>query len=149
MISSRERGYTFLPTYDSGLRDVGLVLGKRHPCDSFSHPRKRQRLSGQGVQRIQGHERVEAGPNNYSAFFLLNCLTDLFASRLTNQPSDYISWRPDPEAIHTDAFTINWAPLRSYAFPLFNLISKTLPKVTIDQTELILLARPSPGGRFC
>lgn len=72
--------------------------------------------------------------------FLLNCQTDLFASRLTNQLEDYISWRPDPGAIHTDAFTINWAPLRGYAFPPFNLISKTLEKVTIDQTELVLVA---------
>ena len=72
--------------------------------------------------------------------FLLNCQTDLFASRLTNQLADYISWRPDPGAIHTDAFTINWAPLRGYAFPPFNLISKTLTKVTLDQTDLILVA---------
>ena len=27
--------------------------------------------------------------------FLLNCQTDLLASRLTNQLADYISWRPD------------------------------------------------------
>ena len=67
-LHQQQRGYTFPPTYDSGIRDVGLVSGKRHPCDSFSHPRKRQRLSGQGVQRIHGHERVEVGPNNYSAF---------------------------------------------------------------------------------
>ena len=72
--------------------------------------------------------------------FLLNCQMDLFASRLTNQLTDYISWRPDPGAIHTDAFTINRAPLRGYAFPPFNLISKTLTKVTIDQTELTLVA---------
>ncbi|XP_068696744.1 uncharacterized protein [Montipora capricornis] len=72
--------------------------------------------------------------------FLLNCQTDLFASRLTSQLAAYISWRPDPGAIHTDAFTINWATLRGYAFPPFNLISKTLTKVTIDQTELILVA---------
>ena len=67
-LHQQQRGYTFPPTYDSGIRDVGLVSGKRHPCDSFSHPRKRQRLSGQGVQRIHGHERLEVGPNNYSAF---------------------------------------------------------------------------------
>ena len=47
--------------------------------------------------------------------FLLNCQTDLFASRLTSQLVDYISWRPDPGAIHTDTFTINWATLRGYA----------------------------------
>ena len=72
--------------------------------------------------------------------FLLNCQTDLFASRLTNQLQNYISWRPDPGAIHADAFTIDWAPLQGYAFPPLNLISKTLTKVTTDQTELILVA---------
>jgi len=72
--------------------------------------------------------------------FLLNCQTDLFASRLTSQLADYISWRPDPGATHTDAFTINWAPLRDYAFAPFNLISATLMKVKIDQTEIILVA---------
>ena len=35
--------------------------------------------------------------------FLLNCKMDLFASRLINQLTDYISWRPKPGAIHTDA----------------------------------------------
>lgn len=35
--------------------------------------------------------------------FLLNCQTDLFASRLTTQLKGYISWRPDPGTIHTDA----------------------------------------------
>ena len=72
--------------------------------------------------------------------FLLNCQTDLFASRLTNQLQDYISWRPDPGAIHADAFMIDWAPLQGCAFPPFNLISKTLTRVTTDQTELILIA---------
>ena len=32
---------------------------------------------------------------------------DLFASRLTFQLDQYVSWRPDPLAIHTDAFTLN------------------------------------------
>ena len=73
--------------------------------------------------------------------FLLNFQTDLFASRLTSQLADNISWRPGPGAIHTDAFTIHWATLRGYAFPPFNLISKTLTKLTTDQTELIALMR--------
>ena len=72
--------------------------------------------------------------------FLLNCQTDLFASCLISQLVDYISWRPNPGAIHTDAFRIKWATLQGYAFPPFNLISKTLTKLTIDQTELILVA---------
>ena len=54
--------------------------------------------------------------------FLLNCQTNLFASRLTSQLADYISWRPHPGAINTEALTINWATLRGYAFPPFNMI---------------------------
>ncbi|XP_068683791.1 uncharacterized protein [Montipora foliosa] len=49
--------------------------------------------------------------------FLLNCQTGLFVSRLTSQLAAYISWRPDPGAIDTDAFTINWATLRGYVPP--------------------------------
>ena len=71
--------------------------------------------------------------------FLLNHQTDLFASRQTNQLEDYISWRPDSGAIHTDAITIIWPPLRGYAFPSINLMSKTLEKANIDQTKLILV----------
>ena len=52
---------------DSGIRNVGLVSGKGYPRDRFSHTRKRQRLSGQGVQRIHGHERVEVRPHNHSS----------------------------------------------------------------------------------
>ena len=66
-LHQQQRGYTFLPTHDSGIRNVGLVSGKGHPRDRFSNTRKRQRLSGQGVHKIHGHERVEVRPNNYSA----------------------------------------------------------------------------------
>ena len=30
---------------------------------------------------------------------------DLFASHLSAQLSPYVSWRPDPEAVHADALT--------------------------------------------
>ena len=49
---------------------------------------------------------MEVGPNNYSAFSAE--LSDEFVSESSN---------PDPGAIHTDAFTINWALLRGYASP--------------------------------
>ena len=64
-LHQQQRGYPFPPNYD--IRNVGLVSGKGHPCDRFSHTRKRQRLSGQGVQKIHRHDRVEVRPNNYSA----------------------------------------------------------------------------------
>ena len=40
--------------------------------------------------------------------FLRDCRTDLFASRLTHQLPNYVSWRPDPSALHLDAFNLNW-----------------------------------------
>ena len=44
---------------------------------------------------------------------------DLFASRLTTQLQDFVSLRPDPEVIATDAFSIDWAEWRmAYANPL-------------------------------
>ena len=50
-----------------------------------------------------------------------SCHVDLFASRLNNQ---YISWRPYPYAIATDAFQTSWQDIQGYVFPPFSLIGK-------------------------
>ena len=42
--------------------------------------------------------------------FLKGCEINLFASRLYTQLSQYVSWRPDPEALHTDALTMAGHP---------------------------------------
>ena len=57
------------------------------------------------------------------------CNVDLFASRLNHQLPQFISWRPDPYTIETDALQVPWTRWRGYAFPLFALISKVLRKV--------------------
>ncbi|KAL9964636.1 hypothetical protein ACROYT_G028306 [Oculina patagonica] len=82
----QQRGYTFPPTPNSSPGVMGLVPGKRHLCDSFSHPRKRQRLCRQGVQRIQGHERVEVRPNNHPT--LPGPLSDRPIRESTNKPTE-------------------------------------------------------------
>ena len=51
---------------------------------------------------------------------------DLFASRLTNQLLNFVSWRPDPMAMATDAFTLNWTEFRAYANPPRKLIGRIL-----------------------
>jgi hypothetical protein len=68
------------------------------------------------------------------------CQTDLFATRLTHQLPIYVSWRPDPKALQSDAFSLNWKGLKGYAFPPFNLIAKVLNKILEDQTEILLVA---------
>ena len=65
---------------------------------------------------------------------------DLFASRLTHQLQTYVSWRPDPMAMATDAFTLDWAALRAYANPPWNLIGRVLAQTRRQQTELVLVA---------
>lgn len=72
--------------------------------------------------------------------FLKGCEIDLFASRLTAQLPRYASWRPDPEASHMDALTMDWAPLKGYAFLPFNLIPAVLSKVAQDKADIILVA---------
>ena len=72
--------------------------------------------------------------------FLKGCKIDLVASRLSTQPPRYVSWRSVPEALHTDALTMHWAPCKGYAFPPFNLIPAVLNKATQDKADIVLVA---------
>ena len=64
---------------------------------------------------------------------------DLFASRLNTQTKVFVSYEPDPEATHVNAFTLDWGGLAFYAFPPFNLMLKVLEKIIIDQAEGIIV----------
>ena len=67
---------------------------------------------------------------------------DLFALRLTFQLSRFVSWKPDPLAIQTDAFTMNWKTIRGYAFPPFALIGRCLRQVMPRKVEQLILITP-------
>ena len=56
------------------------------------------------------------------------CAVDLFASRLNAQLELFVSWRPDPNAIRTDALQLQWDKWIAYAFPPFCLIGRCLRK---------------------
>ena len=60
---------------------------------------------------------------------ITECQVDLFALRLSHQLDKYVSWRPDPNALYTDAFAISWSNMTAYAFPPFNLIHAVLGPV--------------------
>lgn len=64
---------------------------------------------------------------------------DLFASRVNNKCSTYISWHRDPDAVAIDAFTVPWNSLNFYAFPPFSVILKTLRKIILDRAQGILV----------
>jgi hypothetical protein len=65
---------------------------------------------------------------------------DLFASRLNYQLKPFVSYRPDPESIATDAFSIeNWGVWKFYAFPPFSVICVALQKVLKDKATGIII----------
>ena len=53
------------------------------------------------------------------------CNIDLFATRLNAQLEQYVSWRPDPNAVGTDALQLPWDRWEGYAFPPFCLIGRS------------------------
>lgn len=68
---------------------------------------------------------------------------DLFASRTNAKCETYVSWRPDPDAIAVDAFTMSWKNMYFYAFPPFSLVLKCIKKIITDEAEGLLHRRDS------
>ena len=60
---------------------------------------------------------------------------DLFATLINCQFPQYVAYRPDPEAVAIDAFSIPWSGLKFYAFPSFSVIPSLLKKIQEDQAE--------------
>jgi len=50
-----------------------------------------------------------------------------------------VSWRKDPQAMATDAFSLNWKNKGNYLFPPPPLVSRCLEKLRIDQAKAILI----------
>jgi hypothetical protein len=101
-------------------------------CPTYS--RRAQCRSGRRVQGRQGHVRLETKSGPFEV--------DLFATRLTNQLPRFVSWRPDPEAEATDAFTQNWSLIKGYAFPPFNLVGRCLAQMRDQKVEWLCIATP-------
>ena len=54
---------------------------------------------------------------------------DLLASRLTTQPPNFYSWRPDPLAKATDALLQVWSMTKGFANPPWALVGRVLAQV--------------------
>lgn len=67
---------------------------------------------------------------------------DLFATRVNRQVPRFYSYRPDPDALATDAFLQPWAQDMCYANPPFNLVGRTLTKLAAESVPLFLLVAP-------
>ena len=64
---------------------------------------------------------------------------DLFASRLNHVVPKFVSFKPEPCAWATDAFSLNWHSSQFYAFPPFSIIGKVLAKIKQDEARGILI----------
>lgn len=109
------------------------------------------------AEYIRGIDNVEADAesrvrNIDTEWMLLPCIfkrlcevffspdIDLFASHINAQTSSYVSWKPDPYASFTNAFTFHWSNLRCYAFPPFSVIGRMVRKILEDRaTSLAIL----------
>jgi len=70
---------------------------------------------------------------------------DLFASRLNYQCKPYVAWRPDPEAISINAFSLDWGKYNNiYLFPPFSMLTRVLQKVQQDEAQGIVVAPDWP-----
>ena len=69
---------------------------------------------------------------------------DFFASRVNHQLKPYVSFKPDPEAIAIDAFSLNWSKYSFYAFPPFSVVLPMFQKIAMDQATGICVVPQWP-----
>lgn len=67
---------------------------------------------------------------------------DLFASRLNKQMDPFVSWYPEPGALHCNAFSLSWKKFKPYIFPPFCLIGKVINKIIQEEVEKAILVFP-------
>ena len=70
------------------------------------------------------------------------CDVDLFASKDNHQLENYVSFKPDPNAIAIDAFALSWRNIDCYLFPPFSVISSVLKKLVEEEVRFALLVAP-------
>ena len=70
---------------------------------------------------------------------------DLFANRNNTQLERFYSYLPDPLAEQLDALAQPWREENAYAFPLFNLISKCLRKISLEGATLLIICPVWPA----
>ena len=97
---------------------------------------------------MESRKIMETSTNNWKlntqVFSLINkargpIMLDILAERLNAQVTHYVSWKPDPMAVATDAFMVIWRERQAYAFPPFCLIPRCLAKVQKEGADLVIV----------
>ena len=143
-IYKQNGGYSFTCFSQSSNRPVGVVSRESTDSVSSTPPGKIKHKSRQGIEDFNRLEQLETQSQPVSSNIenmvptrnRSLCITpDISASR-------FASWKPDPLAIQTDAFTMNWKKIGGYAFPPFALIGRCLQQVMSQKVEKLILISP-------
>ena len=134
----QQRQYPFTLPLSTHIGTLAMVPGEEHDISSalIWQVEHHSRL---GIEGVQKQQRVEDRPSN--VFPLSQRVRNLpvcFSPICPASPARQLA--SSPETVPTDALTMDWAPFKGYAFPLFNLISAVLNKESHDKADIILVA---------
>ena len=137
--------YTFEKFSEFSNRSVGMVLSKSFDSVSPAHLPGRLNVRADRESRVlEDSSDWKLSPdifqtlqNKWGPFEV-----DLFASRLTKQLPKFASWKPDPMAAYTDAFSLDWGQILGYAFPPFALIGRCVRQLRSQKVDQLVLVAP-------
>lgn len=118
------------------LHDIWLTAAHTPGCDNVEADRASREFHNRDTEWKLNQSLLS------NAIITLNFHPDidLFASRLNKQYNKYVAYKPDPEAMAVDAFTLSWAKMNFYCFPPFSCIPKVLQKIQTEKARGILVA---------
>ena len=135
------RGNPFTSSHISSLRDVELCSRQKPDfvnsvCSWRGKPDCRQKVKG-----VPGQPGMDAASSGVSGITKkVGCFgIGLFATRVNHQVPAFVSWRPEPGAVATDAFNVKWDFQLAYLFPPFCMIKRCLRKIQQDQSHCVLI----------
>ena len=74
------------------------------------------------------------------------CQVDLFSAEWNRKLPKFYAWTPQSGAAGIYAFSVGWQNLKSYAFPPFGLLPKSLAKVRREQATTVLVSPYWPSA---
>ena len=130
------------PACNDITRDICLCCLERHNFVWAVHNPGSTYIEAEFESRVDRHEiewRLDERVFQSIVRKLGGCDVDLFASRVNAQLKSYVSWRPDPDAMVVDVFTLDWSKFRAFCFPPFSLISRVLQTLELCLAECVIV----------
>ena len=125
-----------------------MVNGEEHPPSCLASTRNSEHTIADEESRTWSNWKLSPILFQEINHLLGPVSTDQFASRLSSQLLVFLSWKPDPLTVATDAFTQDWStfPEKQYAILPWGLIGRVLSLVHSQGVqELVLVGKPKLG----